>query len=76
MFELGRWSTPSNGRSAQEAECIRCGEAPPVDELGYCGHCHWAARAEIEEGFSELRDYLRPWALFMDWCAERGQRIA
>jgi hypothetical protein len=49
-------------------DCIRCAEAPAVDELGYCGKCHWAVRAEIEDGFDQIRDYLRPWAEFGDWC--------
>ena len=42
-------------------ECIRCGDALAVDELGYCGHCHWAVRAEIEDGFHQLeeRDFER-----------------
>ncbi|HWX09198.1 MAG TPA: hypothetical protein VNY33_04400 [Gaiellaceae bacterium] len=39
-----------------------------MDELGYCGHCHWAVRAEIEEGFCQIREYLRSWAQFSDWC--------
>ncbi len=56
-------------------ECIRCREAPPVDEFGYCGHCHWAVRAEIEEGFHQLREYLRSWARFGDWCEARGLAI-
>jgi len=56
-------------------ECIRCREAPAVDELGYCGHCHWAVRAEIEEGFHQLREYLRPWARFSDWCEARGLAV-
>ena len=42
-------------------ECIRCNEAPAVDDQGYCGHCHWAVRAEVEEGFYQLREYLRRW---------------
>jgi hypothetical protein len=49
-------------------ECIRCSEATAVDDLGYCGHCHWAVRAELEEGFLQIRDYLRAWARFSDWC--------
>jgi len=53
-------------------DCIRCGNAPAVDELGYCGHCHWAVRAEVEEGFSQLREYLRGWARFTDWCNAHG----
>jgi hypothetical protein len=52
-------------------ECIRCSSAPAVDELGYCGHCHWAVRAEVEEGLYQLREYLRSWARFSDWCAAR-----
>jgi hypothetical protein len=55
-----------------ESICIRCEEMPAVDELGYCGHCHWAARAEIEEGLYLLRDYLRNWARFDAWCREHG----
>ena len=39
-------------------DCIRCGAAPGVDEQGYCGHCHWAVKVEIQEGFHQLRDYL------------------
>jgi hypothetical protein len=46
-----------------------------VDELGYCGHCHWAVRAEIEEGLYQLREYLRSWARFADWCAARGLAV-
>jgi hypothetical protein len=53
-------------------ECIRCGESPAVDELGYCGHCHWAVRAEVEEGFYRLREYLRAWARYTDWCSAHG----
>ena len=48
--------------------CIRCDEALAVDELGYCGHCHWAVRAEVEEGLYSLRAYLESWARFDDWC--------
>ena len=52
-------------------ECIRCNTAPAVDELGYCGHCHWAVKVEIQEGLAQLRDYLAGWAQFADWCAAR-----
>ena len=44
-----------------------------MDELGYCGHCHWAVRAEVEEGFYQLREYLCAWARFSDWCAGRAE---
>jgi hypothetical protein len=33
-------------------------------------------QAEVEAGFRTLREYLRAWAIFTDWCAQRGQRIA
>jgi hypothetical protein len=49
------------------SECIRCGEAPEIDGDGFCGHCHWAVRAEIEEGFYLLRGYLQAWQRFRDW---------
>jgi hypothetical protein len=56
------------------SECIRCGEAPAVDLEGYCGSCHWAIRADVEEGFYALREYLRGWARFEDWCDAHGQK--
>jgi hypothetical protein len=66
MFECGRWSMPSNERPfSQTAECSGCREVPRVDEFGYCGHCHWAARAEVEAGFRELEEYLSAWALLL-----------
>jgi hypothetical protein len=53
-------------------DCIRCSDYPAVDELGYCGRCHWAVRAEVEEGLDQLREYLGSWALFTEWCDARG----
>ena len=53
--------------------CICCGEAQAVD---YCAHCHWAVRAEVEEGLYQLREYLRGWARFSDWCRSRGLAAA
>jgi len=50
-------------------DCIRCGEAPGVDEQGYCLYCHWAVKAEIQEGLRQLRNYLAAWARFEDWRA-------
>jgi len=76
MFEFGSWSVPSDERPVRPtAECIRCGEAPRLGEIGYCAPCHWAVRVEVEAGFRSLDEYLRAWALFMDWCQQRGQRI-
>lgn len=53
-------------------DCIRCHDAPAVDEDGYCGHCHWAVRVELEEGFMQLREYLRPWLAYATWCESHG----
>jgi hypothetical protein len=59
-----------------DADCIRCGSVPAIDEDGYCGYCHWASRAEAEQGFQDIRDYLRKWRAFMNWCAENGRDVA
>lgn len=56
--------------------CICCAEAAGVDELGYCAHCHWAVRLEVEEGLFQLRDYLGGWARFAEWCQSRGLATA
>jgi hypothetical protein len=29
--------------------------------------CRWVVRAEIEDGWFQLRSYLRCWANFRDW---------
>lgn len=47
--------------------CVRCGERPPVDPLGYCEQCHWTTAAEVADGFRELSAYLRGWARFRVW---------
>lgn len=52
--------------------CIRCHALPRADELGYCAHCFWAVRAEVEDGFYAMRDYLRRWSKFAAWCRARG----
>jgi hypothetical protein len=52
-----------------DRDCVRCGTAPAVDALGYCGHCHWVVRAEIEDGLHGLRQYLTKWARFDEWCS-------
>ena len=54
-------------------DCIRCNDGPRVDANGYCGHCHWIVRAEIESGYADLREYLRRWARFLDWCVRHGR---
>jgi hypothetical protein len=60
-------------QNADVAMCIRCDEAPIVDENGYCGHCHWVVRAEIEEGFSRLRERLRKEVSFQEWLARHPE---
>jgi hypothetical protein len=53
--------------------CIRCAETLAVDGgLGYCGHCFWAIKDEIDDGLAELGRYLEGWARFSDWCVEHG----
>jgi hypothetical protein len=59
-----------------DADCIRCGSVPAIDEDGYCGYCHWVSRAEAEEGFKDIRDYLRKWRAFANWCVENGREAA
>lgn len=58
---------------ADHAMCVRCGEAPGVDADGYCGHCHWVVRAEIEEGFHQLRERLRKEVGFQEWLARHPE---
>ena len=53
----------------EDGTCLRCEAAPAVDNLGYCGHCHWVVRAEIETGLYRFREYLTKWARFDEWCA-------
>jgi hypothetical protein len=47
--------------------CLLCEDALAVADSGYCKHCQWILRAEIEEGWRRLRRYLRSWASFRDW---------
>jgi hypothetical protein len=42
-----------------------------VDQHGYCCHCHWAVKFEVQDGIHKLREYLAAWARFADWCASR-----
>jgi hypothetical protein len=58
-----------NTRIEEERECIRCDSTPVVDTAGYCVHCYWAVKAEVQEGLSQLGEYLRKRALFDNWCA-------
>lgn len=53
--------------------CVRCKEAPAATPEGLCGHCHWAVRAEVEEGLYALREYLKSWARFDAWEKAHGQ---
>jgi hypothetical protein len=60
--------------SEEQQVCIRCGEAPSVDEIGLCGHCHWAVRSEVEHGLDRFAAYLGRWAAFRAW--EQSQPTA
>jgi hypothetical protein len=51
-------------------DCIRCGEWIGVGAGAYCHPCLWAVRAEVEEGFGELEEYLRKAASFEAWLRE------
>lgn len=62
-----------DGRLFHDHECVRCNESFAVDEFGYCTHCHWYLRAEVDEGFYQLLDYLRAWTRFDEWCKDHGQ---
>lgn len=53
-------------------ECVRCGDPAVTDDVGYCGFCYWAVRAEVEEGFVALNTYLQRWAEFHAWERSRG----
>jgi hypothetical protein len=59
--------------SATGPDCIRCNDAPAVDEDGYCGHCHWTVKAEFRVGLMDMQEYLLAWARFAEWCHARGQ---
>ena len=61
------WPTPDR------AMCIRCDEAPVVDDNGYCGHCHWAVRAEVEQGLYRFSERLRKESRFQEWLAEHPE---
>jgi hypothetical protein len=56
------------------ASCIRCDDAPQVDAEGFCGHCHWAVRFEVENGLVAIGEYLRRWARYADWCVDHGRQ--
>lgn len=58
---------------ADDAKCIRCRDADPVDQHGYCGHCHWAIRSEIDQGLAQLHVYLGRHAGFRAWLADHGR---
>ena len=50
--------------------CIRGEEVPAIDQLGYCAHCHWVVKAEVERGLERLRRDLRLWTSYGGWCLE------
>ena len=52
--------------------CIRCEEGDALTPNGYCGACLWDVCAEVGEGLTELRLYLKPWDEFGAWCRANG----
>ena len=56
--------------TSDRAMCIRCDEAPVVDDDGYCGHCHWAVRVEVETGLYQFSERLLKEARFQEWLAQ------
>jgi hypothetical protein len=52
--------------------CICCDDVEALPGRPYCARCLFAIRADVDRGLRELDDYLRAWAAFGDWCAERG----
>jgi hypothetical protein len=57
-------------------DCIRCGDAAPVNEDGYCGNCYWEVFFEISNGLHRLRDYLGRWAEFREWEICHSQHLS
>jgi hypothetical protein len=57
-------------RDTVDPTCIRCGDSAGVGGAAYCRPCFWVVRAEIEEGFRELEEYLREAARFEAWRRE------
>ena len=52
--------------------CIRCEEGDALTPNGYCGACLWDVCAEVGEGLTELRLYLKRWDEFGAWCRANG----
>jgi len=59
--------------TADKAMCIRCDEAWVVDDDGYCAHCHWVVRAEVERGLYQFGERLRKEASFQQWLAQHPE---
>jgi hypothetical protein len=70
---MSLFSSPNASRHDDPEICIRCGEAFGLDENGYCGHCHWAVRTEIEEGLYQLSERLRKEVSFQEWLARHSE---
>lgn len=54
--------------------CVRCGDHETRDGELFCPICVIAIKVEVARGISQLGEYLRNWAAFQEWCAERGAR--
>jgi hypothetical protein len=53
--------------------CARCGDHPTrsADEQ-FCPICVISIKVEVARGMQQLSEYLRAWAAFSEWCADRG----
>jgi hypothetical protein len=51
--------------------CVRCQAVEAPDPLGLCPACVIQTRVEVTEGLHRIGDYLRAWADFERWLAER-----
>jgi hypothetical protein len=55
--------------------CLWCRESEAISARGYCVHCSFVVRAEVENGLRRLGEYLAAWMAFERWCAEHNSLI-
>jgi hypothetical protein len=53
--------------------CLRCAESPATTPDGMCGHCHWAIKAEVENGIVQIAEYVSKQDEFARWLRENGR---
>jgi hypothetical protein len=63
-----------HGQLVHDHDCVGCDDgAPAVDDLGYCGHCHWSKKTELSEGLHFLQELLENHSRFYEWCSNNGR---